>query len=197
MVHKVIQLAQFPKYTILVSLFTSIDNSVLEKVKEQLISGNQDYDFCFLNTQHIISLEHLYNAIHKALLNYEFGSMKAKSLNTEIIFSMSPINNIMDALKRFGVDETCPNVIAVKLVPSNDSDEKTLEEINNHLLSILSCENLQNPNLDDKVIINSLVDLKKFKKVYKLNDANLSKDESELQANLTRLAIGACQLRGC
>lgn len=192
-----LNLAQFPNYTVLIFLFTDVDSPILKQVKEQLISGNKDYDFCFLNTQHIVSLEHLYNSIHKAILNYEFGNMRAKTLNTEIIFNLSPINNIMDALKRFGVDETCPNLITIKVLPTSECNEMECKELNTHLLKILSIDDSHNPKLNDELIFDSLVDLKKLKKVYKLNDANFSQDESNLQGELTRLTIGACQLRGC
>lgn len=196
MAYEKLKLAQFPNYTVLIFLFTDVGSPILKQVKEQLISSNKDYDFCFLNTQHIISLEHLYNSIHKAILNYEFGNMRAKTLNTEIIFNLSPINNIMDALKRFGVDETCPNLITIKVLPTLECNEIACNELNTHLLKILSIDDSHNPTLNDELIFNSLVDLKKLKKVYKLNDAKFS-DESNLQGELTRLTIGACQLRGC
>ncbi|CUM51613.1 unnamed protein product [Debaryomyces tyrocola] len=197
MVYEVLKLAQFPNYTVLIFLFTDVDTPVLKQVKEQLISGNKDYDFCFLNPQHIISLEHLYSSIHKAVLNYEFGNMRAKTLNTEIIFNLSPINNIMDALKRFGVDEACPNLITIKVLPTSECNEIAYKELNNRLLKILNTDASHNPKLNNEIIFDSLVDVKKLKKVYKLNDAKFSKDESGLQGELTRLAIGACQLRGC
>lgn len=197
MAYEKLKLAQFPHYTVLLFLFTDVDSPVLKQVKEQLISGNKDYDFCFLNTQHIISLEQLYNSIHKAILNYEFGNMRAKTLNTEIIFNLSPINNIMDALKRFGVDEACPNLITVKVLPTSECNEVACKELNTHLMNILSIDDSHNSTLNDELIFNSLVDLKKLKKVYKLNDAKLSEDKSNLQGELTRLTIGACQLRGC
>lgn len=92
----------------------------------------------------------------------------------------------MDALKRFGVDELCPEVIVVKVLEEDDK----VEEIEQHLSGILGSEGV--PLTDEHLY--SSVDLKKFKKVYKLNDAKL---ESDLQTSLTRLAIGACQLRGC
>lgn len=196
MAYEKLKLAQFPNYSVLIFLFTDVDSSVLEQVKDQLISGNKDYDFCFLNTQHIVSLEHLYNSIHKAILNHEFGNMRAKTLNTEIIFNLSPINNIMDALKRFGVDETCPNLITIKVLPTSECNEMECKELNTHLLKILSIDDSHNPKLNDELIFDSLVDLKKLKKVYKLNDAKFS-NESNLQGELTRLTIGACQLRGC
>lgn len=196
MTHSVISFPQFPETSILISCFKDIKPSVLSEVKTQLVSGNKDYDFCFLNTLHIISLEHLYSAIHKSILNYSGDSMRAKTLNTEIIFNLSPINNIMDALKRFGVDEGCPNVIIIKVF-FNKEETNNIDQIENHLQKLLEANNTQSLELNDDVLFNDFIDIKKFKKVYKLNDAKLTNDENDLQANLTRLAIGACQLRGC
>lgn len=177
---------QFPGSPVLISYFSGLDEVKLKEVKQQLVAGNKNYDFCFLNTRHIISLEHLYSSVHKSLLNWSQNSMRAKTLNTEIIFNLSPINNIMDALKRFGVDELCPAVIVVKVLEENE-EAKVIED---HLSGILGCSSIE---LTDEILEKS-VDLKKFKKVYKLNDAKIV-DES--QGQLTRLAIGACQLRGC
>lgn len=182
----VVTFPQFPDTRVLIALFFGLDEVKLQEIKRELVGCNKSYDFCFLNTRHIVSLEQLYSSIHKSLLNFKQNTMRAKTLNTEIIFNLSPINNIMDALKRFGVDELCPEVIVVKVLEEDDK----VEEIEQHLSGILGSVSV--PLTDEHLY--SSVDLKKFKKVYKLNDAKL---ESDLQTALTRLAIGACQLRGC
>lgn len=184
----------FPSFgdkTVFISLLTDVPQSVLQTVKSKLIEGNKDYDFCFLNCNYIISREHLLSGIYKALNNWKTELAKAKTLNTEIIFNMSPVNNIMEALKRFGVDSTNEkdSVLCIKV-----TDEKTdFEQINHHLLSILEADSSQNVPLTDEYLY-SVVDQAKFKKLYKLNDAKIT--NQNVQAQLTRLAIGACLLRG-
>lgn len=177
---------QYPDQKVFLTYFTDIPSDVLETVKSQLIAANKDYDFCFLNTNHIVSNEHLNSGIYRAIQNFNNDSMKAKTLNTEIIFNLSPINNIMDAIKRFGVDTTCPNVIVIKILfPQEDP-----ESVKSHLEELLGTKSSE---LTDETLFKS-VDVPKLKKIYKLNDAVLENGGS--QSELTRLAVSACQLRG-
>ncbi|KAK6881746.1 EKC/KEOPS complex subunit [Candida tropicalis] len=112
--------------------------------------------------------------------------MTSKNLNSEIILNLSPLNNIGDALKKFGISEDCPNSIIVKIIKDDESNDFDLNEIiNGNVVDIT-----------DEYIFDQLVDLPKFRKLYKLNDAKLDKD-GDVQGQLTRLAIGACILRGC
>ncbi|CAK7897173.1 EKC/KEOPS complex subunit Cgi121p [[Candida] anglica] len=182
---------QFPEQTAFISYFSNVPKDVLSEVKAQLIAANTEYDFCFLNTKHIISLEHLQSSIYRAVSNHTYASMKAKTLNTEIIFSLSPVNNIMDALKRFGVDQDCSNLVAIKIVPTKENVD--FEEIHKHLIKILP--GAKPESLSDDVLYTT-VDIPKFKKLYKLNDAVLSNDPKGIQTELTRLAVSTCQLRG-
>lgn len=176
---------------VFVALFTDIENKTLQTVKSKLISGDKDYDFCFLNTDYIISKEHLYCGIYNAIFNTNHKKTRTKSLNTEIIFNMSPVNNIMDSLKRFGVDTSKDkhNLVCIKVV----DEPLDWQSLNDHLKVILNCHS--QVSITDDVLFLFIV-LQKVKKVYKLNDAKLDDDDENLQARLTRLAICACQIRG-
>ncbi|EER30827.1 conserved hypothetical protein [Candida tropicalis MYA-3404] len=177
---------QFPEYKVYISLYTNINPENISTIKSNLIAANSKYDYCFLNTKYIISKEHLLQSIHKSLLNYKNNCMTSKNLNSEIILNLSPLNNIGDALKKFGISEDCPNSIIVKIIKDDESNDFDLNEIiNGNVVDIT-----------DEYIFDQLVDLPKFRKLYKLNDAKLDKD-GDVQGQLTRLAIGACILRGC
>ncbi|KAI5957805.1 CGI121 [Candida theae] len=178
---------QFPQRKALISLFKDVPEENLKTIKEQLIQANPKYDYCFLNTKYIISLEQLQNSIHKSILHLEHNSMQAKTLNTEILLNLSPVNVISEAIKRFGISDDCSNVIVVKVV-SSDEDIVTFKR---ELGDIVGGEGVA---ISDEVLL-ELVDVSKFKKIYKLNDAAFSSEEN-LQGQLTRLAIGACLLRG-
>lgn len=177
---------QFPQYRILATLYTDVSPETLREIKNRLVSGDRKYDFCFLNTKYILSTELLLNSIHKAILNKEFGNMKANTLNTEIIFNLLPTNKIAEAFRSFGVDEACPNVIVIHVSNGGES----LELTDQHIATLLG-ETAKNIAIDDDTLA-SLVDVSKFKKLYKLNDA--ATDDSTLV--LSRLAIAACHLRG-
>ena len=191
--YDVIKFPQFGEYTVFLSYFQGIKKEVLSTVKKELVAGNKVYDFCFLNTNHIISLEHLYSSIYRSISNLENECMRAKTVNTEIIFNLSPINNIMDALKRFGVDESLDKTIVIKIFKTSEVSDEILQSTNRHLLNLLQVDPSQNLKLDDSLLF-ELVNINKFKKIYKLNDAKLG--STDIQAQLTRLAVGACVLRG-
>lgn len=177
---------QFPEYKVYITLYTNIEPENISTIKSNLINANSKYDYCFLNTKYIISQEHLLQSIYKSLLNHKNNCMTSKNLNSEIILNLSPLNNIGDALKKFGISEDCSNSIIVKIIQGDDKpyDSNLKEIVHGNII-----------DLTDDYIFHQLVDLPKFKKLYKLNDAKLDKD-GNLQTQLTRLAIGACVLRG-
>ncbi|EGW32007.1 uncharacterized protein SPAPADRAFT_139605 [Spathaspora passalidarum NRRL Y-27907] len=174
---------QFPKYKVYISLHQNISSEKLQTIKENLASQNSEYNYCFLNAHHIISLAHLQQAIHRSVMNYSRGTMSAKTVNAEIILNLSPVNSIMDAFKNFGIREDCDSAIVVKII-----EEDSNEDVSEKLTKLVGPES----ELNDQVLFD-LVDFKRFKKVYKLNDAKFT----HTQNDLSKLAIGACILRGC
>jgi EKC/KEOPS complex subunit CGI121/TPRKB len=186
---------QFPQYTVFYSFFTNISNDSLHKAKQLMIAGDKNYDFCFLNIHNLISLKLLRYSVYRSLLNLETGAMKAKTLNAEIILNLSPVNNIVDALKRFGLDDSKSQVLVVSVVKDSDISSETFININNNLLNILNVSVEHNVELTDDYLFEHL-DLSKFKKLFKLNDAVLPSEKSQLQSRLVTLALGACTIRG-
>lgn len=202
MTSEVIKFPQFPEFTIHISLFINVSSENITTIKSNLISATDNdhnkYDYCFLNTKYIISKEHLFQSIYKSLLNYTSKSgLSTRNLNSEIIYNLSPINNVGDALKRFGISEDCPNCIVIKIINNNDKENseetKTLEKVTTDLKEIIDGELIE---LNDQYIFENFIDLAKFRKLYKLNDVVDLNKEDNLQGRLTRLAIGACILRG-
>lgn len=193
MPYKVLKLPEFPEKVIFISFFSDLESDVIRNVKEELIAGNSDFDFCFLNTDHIVSMEHLNYSIHQSIVNFKFGAEKAKTLNTEIILNLSPTNNITDSLKRFGVSGDCPNLIAIKVL---ETHSEVPEKVNEHLNLILRAKEQQNIEFDNDVLFDNFVNIQKVKKIYKLSDAQMTETGKQQQARLTRLVIGACILRG-
>ena len=198
MTSEVIKFPQFPEFTIHISLFINISLENITTIKSNLISSTDNhnkYEYCFLNTKYIISKEHLFQSIYKSLLNYTSKlGLSTRNLNSEIIYNLSPINNIGDALKRFGISEDCPNCIVIKIINNKEEEiTKVLDRVNTDLKEIIDGELIE---LNDQYIFENFIDLAKFRKLYKLNDvADLNKEDN-LQGRLTRLAIGACILRG-
>lgn len=83
---------QFPETTVLVALFQDVENA--QQVKTNLIKGNEQYDFCFINADNIISQKQVLSATYKTLVDDKNKTTKSKSLNTEIILNVSPFRNV-------------------------------------------------------------------------------------------------------
>lgn len=173
-----IQFPEYPEQNVFLAYYTGIDTSTLTTVKSELVARNPLYDYCFLSTTHLVSMEQLRCAVYKSVENSVHGTMRAKTLNTEIIFNLSPINNINDALKRFGVDDLRSDVIVITVATD------AFEEIDGKVSELLGVESLE---LNDQVL-QSTLDVKKFKKLFKLADVD-PKDYSQS-------AIAASLLRG-
>lgn len=180
-----IKFPEYPELTTFIAYFQDVESEKLSTIKAELINRNEQYDYCFLSTSHIISLEQLYSSVHTSIQNYVRGTMKARTLNTEIIFNLSPVNKINDALKIFGVDEKRTDVLVVKVFGREDLDQ--LERIEKGLSALVGVDSV---DLNDEVLEKS-VDLKKFRKVFKLSLDSLSGPES-----YTKGAIAASLLRG-
>ncbi|GEQ67358.1 hypothetical protein JCM33374_g1022 [Metschnikowia sp. JCM 33374] len=178
-----VKFPSFPSHPVFLAYYDNVTASTLATVKKELIARNDTYNYCFLSTTHIVSLEQLRCALHKAVQNLVQNTMKANSVNTEIIFSLSPVNNINDALKRFGVDESRSDTIVIKVCDA-DTDVAALEKTVSELLEA------QPVALTDEKLLGRY-DAKKFRKLFKLSDAV----DTSPQA-LTNGAVAASLLRG-
>ncbi|CAN6641587.1 EKC/KEOPS complex subunit Cgi121p [Trichomonascus vanleenenianus] len=115
------RLPQFPDLAIQISLFDKIEN--VQQIREGLLSGDQDYAYAFVNASTIVSFEHLMAAVYRAVNDWQSGNLRTRSIHSEIVFCLSPNNNIMEALKRFGISESSRALYAIKVVEKGDSTD--------------------------------------------------------------------------
>ncbi|KAJ7644349.1 kinase binding protein CGI-121-domain-containing protein [Roridomyces roridus] len=82
-------------------------------------------NFAFIEARLITSLQHLRTAIHQAVMADALGSLRTRTVHSEIIWSLNPTNNISEAMRRYGVSDTSTSLVVVRI----DSPELSVTDI--------------------------------------------------------------------
>lgn len=70
---------KFPQFDqeIAISYFSDVKNA--GQIRNELLSGNPDYQVAFINANTLLSSKHLLAAVYRAVSDQEAGSMKTKT----------------------------------------------------------------------------------------------------------------------
>lgn len=108
-----ITLPLFPDYAISIHVFSDVQNA--PEILTCLKNADPSYNYCFLDARRICSIEQVLFALMRALQDSEAGQMRTKTLYSEIVYSMSPNQNISEALKRFGIAEDTTALVCLAI----------------------------------------------------------------------------------
>ncbi|KAI9653709.1 MAG: hypothetical protein M1831_005737 [Alyxoria varia] len=184
-----------------ITLFKNVSNA--SYIRQQLLDQNTDFEYAFVDASAVISTTHVLSAAYRALNDMRASRLRTRNVHAEIVFAFSASNNIADSLRRFGINESTTNLLAVK-VGNPQIDGSTVYE---HLTSSIQGDAAP---FDDAQIATT-TDWSAVRKNYKLprnfvaparsggDGAVDEKEKKEMRRRrwyAERIAIGGMALRG-
>ncbi|KAH9828485.1 EKC/KEOPS complex subunit [Teratosphaeria destructans] len=108
-----IVLPHLPAHPLRACMFTHVGNTPF--LRQQLLDGNSDFEYAFLDAQVLLSRNQVLGACFRAINDMLNGRMKSRNVHSEIVFSMSLNNNISESFRRFGVGDSTQDIVAIKV----------------------------------------------------------------------------------
>ncbi|RMZ14671.1 hypothetical protein D0862_01970 [Hortaea werneckii] len=157
-----VTLPHLPNQPLHIILFRNLANAPF--LRQQLLQGNSDFQYAFLDAATILSRDQVLGGCFRAINDMLQERLKSKNVHSEIVFSLSQNNNISESFRRFGVNDSTKDVLAIK-VGGSDVDAKTVE---NHLLQHVEGTPVSFTN----AILAEMRDEARLRKVYKLESVD-------------------------
>ncbi|EEH18737.2 hypothetical protein PABG_01056 [Paracoccidioides brasiliensis Pb03] len=161
---KTIQLSHVPlNRPVHVALYRNLQNASF--LREQLLSGNTEFEYAFIDATMILSTTHILTAVFRALNDYQNNRLKSKNVHSEVVYSLSSNNNIAESFRKFGLIDTTEDLLVIKV---STSPEATNESVAQHLQKVIKGTPVDFNNENLRLVS----DVSKIKKAYKLGTGN-------------------------
>ncbi|KAI4952666.1 hypothetical protein J4E91_003138 [Alternaria rosae] len=173
----------YEAFPVHVALFKDVKNASF--LRRQLLEANPEFDYAFLDASMILSPHHLLSATFLALHAHLTNRAKTRTPHSELVFRLSPNNNIGESYKKFGITDATTALIAVKLPlsPSTSSTNEqgayekdegiTNESVSKHLGSAVEGTSVGMGENGEE--LGEWCDVDKVRKVYKLGGGDSGK----------------------
>ncbi|KAF2723525.1 CGI-121-domain-containing protein [Polychaeton citri CBS 116435] len=170
-------------------LFIDVKNAAF--LRQQLLSGNQDFEYAFLDASVLLTRNHILAACWRAIVDLNLDRLRSKNVHSEIVFSLSTNNNIAESFRKFGVQDETKNLVVIKVIPFKDSQE-IIANVRKHITSAVEGE--VTPVKDEALA--RCNDAAKLRKAYKLESPKKGTDETLWRQEAESFAIGSMALKG-
>ncbi|SLM37718.1 protein cgi121 [Lasallia pustulata] len=172
---KTLHLAHLPpSLAVHVALYQDVKNAVF--LRQQLLAGNAEFEYALIDASMIISTTHVLAAVFRAANDLLNDRLKSRNVHSEIVFALSPNNNIAESFRRFGVADATTNLLVIKVTTST---EITHDVVQQHLGSSVEGKPI---DFSDQTLA-QMTDLARVKKVYKLSAQAATKGRQDARGN--------------
>ena len=184
-----------PELRVFVAYYTELKNAPY--LRDQLLAGNTDFEYAFIDASMIVSGKQVLAAAFRAMNDSLNDRLKSRNIHSEIVFALSPNNNIGEAFRRFGIGEATKDLIVVKVATT---PEVNLESVQSHLTASIKGQEHPFDEIDQR----GVADIARIRKVYKISPPPASQkvvngdtghnrhERTDLEAQI----IGLMALRG-
>jgi len=198
----VIQLPFITDHVIYAGLFSQVTNAAF--LRQQLLDGNSDFEYALIDASTVLSTKQVLGAVFRAINDQRQHRLRSRNVHSEIVFALSPTNNISDSFRKFGVGDVTTTLIAIKVIPASGTKEEQSQRaqaVRDHLEEVVKGQAM--PFTDEN--LQESVDLGKVRKLYKLPAPDLSNGakqpnvlslKSEQCGKLEGLILGMMAIKG-
>ncbi|KAL2371680.1 hypothetical protein RJ035_005433 [Blastomyces gilchristii] len=139
-----------------IALYRDLENASF--LREQLFSGNTEFEYAFIDAATILSTTHLLAAVFRAVNDHQNNRLKSKNVHSEII---------AESFRKFGLTDTTKDLLVVKV---STSPEVTNASVAQHLEKVIKGISLNFDNDNLRLVS----DIGKIRKAYKLGSGNVN-----------------------
>ncbi|KAF2623110.1 CGI-121-domain-containing protein [Macroventuria anomochaeta] len=198
-------LPHYSAYPVQVALFRDVKNA--EYLRSQLLAANPEFDYAFLDAAMILTPTHLSAASFLALHAFLNSTHKTRTPHSELVFRLSPNNNIGESYKTFGITQSTTSLIAVKLpIKADGSIDSSIsnESVSAHLGAVVEGQSVElSEGIEE---LGDAAEVHRIKKAYKITcakggkkgakgingDAGKKDDRSDIES----VILGTIALKG-
>ncbi|RCI11036.1 hypothetical protein L249_5187 [Ophiocordyceps polyrhachis-furcata BCC 54312] len=176
------------------ALFLNVRNAAF--LHRQLLDRNADFEYAFVDASNIISRNHLFSAVFRAIVAHAKGALDTPNVHSEIVAYLNPSNNIADAYRRFGIQPSTVHLAVIKVTfPTDARPERPSSQAIWHHLTTNVDGDAVSPTNDN---LETVTHMARVRKNYKIKNLSWLPEGQELarRSELEALILGTMALRG-